>query len=157
MRIAVSGHRPNKLGGFAAKENHRMIRRHMRDLLQKHDNPTLISGGALGIDQMWMQVGLYLGLEVIAVIPFKGFEERWPSSSRQEFENLLAQCKEVRYIDNKFSMAAYQKRNEWMVDNSDLLIAYWNGSNGGTANCVQYARKQNRNILIFNPDVLLKV
>ena len=157
MKIAVTGHRPNKLGGFDAQEAHRAIRRHMRDLLQKHDNPELISGGALGIDQMWIQVGLYLDLKITAVLPFKGYNEKWPLRSQIEYQELLDQCKEVRYIADEFSMAAYQKRNEWMVDNSDLLVAYWNGSNGGTANCVQYARNTNRNILIFNTDALLKI
>lgn len=42
---------------------------------------------------------------------------------------------------------AYQKRNEYMVNNSDYVIAVWNGkTNGGTYNCIQYARKQNKKI-----------
>jgi uncharacterized phage-like protein YoqJ len=39
-----------------------------------------------------------------------------------------------------------QKRNEWMVDHCDLLIAVWDGSEGGTANCVRYARHHERQI-----------
>ena len=34
-----------------------------------------------------------------------------------------------------------QVRNKWMVDNSDLVLALWNGTDGGTANCVRYAEK----------------
>lgn len=42
---------------------------------------------------------------------------------------------------------AYQKRNEYMVDNSDYVIAVWNGKNsGGTYNCIRYAKKQNKKI-----------
>ena len=32
-------------------------------------------------------------------------------------------------------------RNEYMVDLADKIIAVWDGSNGGTANCVKYAEK----------------
>lgn len=36
----------------------------------------------------------------------------------------------------------YQRRNEWMVDNSDnAVLAVWDGTEkGGTFNCVKYAR-----------------
>ena len=39
-----------------------------------------------------------------------------------------------------------QKRNEWIVDNSLRLLALWDGSKGGTANCVTYARYGRREI-----------
>jgi uncharacterized phage-like protein YoqJ len=32
-----------------------------------------------------------------------------------------------------------QRRNEWMVDHCDILYAFWDGTSGGTANCVKYA------------------
>jgi len=32
-------------------------------------------------------------------------------------------------------------RNQYMVDSADLVIACWNGSPGGTANCIKYAEK----------------
>ncbi len=46
------------------------------------------------------------------------------------------------------------KRNKWMVDNCDLLIAVWNGTSGGTANCVNYAKSINKQIIIINPNSL---
>ena len=39
-----------------------------------------------------------------------------------------------------------------MVDNSDVLIACWNGTSGGTANCVKYAEKTGNKIYRINPD-----
>jgi len=49
-----------------------------------------------------------------------------------------------------------QKRNEWMVDHSDYVIAVWDGSKGGTGNCVKYAIKQEKEILQLNPKTLEK-
>ena len=44
-----------------------------------------------------------------------------------------------------------QKRNQFMVDHSNLLIAVWDGSSGGTSNCVAYAKKIGLQIVLFNP------
>ena len=39
-----------------------------------------------------------------------------------------------------------------MVDNADKVIAVWDGSKGGTYNCVKYAEKQNKEIIVINPN-----
>ena len=36
----------------------------------------------------------------------------------------------------------YQRRNEWMVDRSSLLIAAYTGASGGTRNTIEYAKRQ---------------
>ena len=39
-----------------------------------------------------------------------------------------------------------------MIDNSDALLAVWNGDNkGGTAYTVHYARQMGKEIVILNP------
>lgn len=45
-----------------------------------------------------------------------------------------------------------QKRNEYMVDNTETLMAVWNGTSGGTENCVKYAQKKNKDIIYVRPD-----
>jgi uncharacterized phage-like protein YoqJ len=40
-----------------------------------------------------------------------------------------------------------QRRNEWMVERADVILALWNGSSGGTANCVAYARQRGSRIV----------
>ena len=47
-----------------------------------------------------------------------------------------------------------QKRNEYMVDNSDYVIAVWNGKPSGTGNTVKYAKKKNKVALLVNPKTL---
>ena len=44
-----------------------------------------------------------------------------------------------------------QKRNEYMVDLADRVIAVWNCSKGGTANCVKYAEKVGKEIIKIEP------
>ena len=44
-----------------------------------------------------------------------------------------------------------QKRNIWMVDNADVLVAIWDGSSGGPKNTVEYTRKVKKPILHIDP------
>ena len=44
-----------------------------------------------------------------------------------------------------------QTRNMHMVDNSEDIIAVWDGTAGGTGNCVKYAEKVGRNIIRIEP------
>jgi uncharacterized phage-like protein YoqJ len=47
-----------------------------------------------------------------------------------------------------------QIRNEWMVDRCDKLIAVWDGSKGGTGNCVDYAKSVNKDIFRIDLNTL---
>jgi uncharacterized phage-like protein YoqJ len=124
----------------------------MKSVIAMHECPTLISGCALGIDQLWMEAGLELGVDVIAAIPFKGYDAKWPSQSRTAYAKLLAQCIAMVHVcEPGYSASKLQERNEWMVDNCDLLVAYWNGTPGGTANCLRYAAIQGKQTIIFDP------
>ena len=158
MRIAVTGHRPDKLGGYNNLEAHKAIRRHMRAFLEQAPDVelALISGGALGIDQFWMEVGIFLGLSVIAALPFEGFDRKWPATSRRKLDKLLDHCDEVLYVcEPGYHPNKLQKRNEWMVDNCSALVAYWNGTPGGTANCLDYAGVQGVQATIYNSDEII--
>ena len=47
-----------------------------------------------------------------------------------------------------------QKRNKYMVNNSDYIITVWDGKPSGTGNTVKYAKQKNKKILIINPSDL---
>jgi hypothetical protein len=50
----------------------------------------------------------------------------------------------VIYVyDGGYSPDKLQGRNEWIVDNVNLMLALWDGSKGGTYNCIQYCNKKN--------------
>ena len=46
-------------------------------------------------------------------------------------------------------------RNVWMVNNSFKLITVWDGTTGGTGNCVKYAKKHGNEIVFLDPQRLL--
>jgi uncharacterized phage-like protein YoqJ len=152
MTIALTGHRPNKLRGEYLEKYvpNRMYQQYgplskalfheLQTLITMYEPTSIISGLALGADQIWAHVGLQMGIPVIGAIPFKGQENKWSGPNKLWYQYLLEHCKPVYVCNPGHANWKMQKRNEWMVNNADRLVAVWNGDKeGGTYNCVQYA------------------
>ncbi|HEY9295305.1 MAG TPA: hypothetical protein VIQ31_02825 [Phormidium sp.] len=137
LTIAGTGHRPDKLGGYSDVILDRLTALAYAYLVRV-DATHVISGMALGWDTAVCVAALRLGLPVTAAIPFKGQELKWPYKSQQLYHSLLTQC------SSSIVLSSYQRRNEWMVQQCDRLVALWDGSSGGTANCIRYANAINR-------------
>lgn len=138
MKLAFTGHRPAKLGGYDDKTNI-LLCKFARTILRRYKPRQVISGMALGWDTAVAESAILLDIKTIAAIPFVGQESKWPVAAQESYRELLKKC-HVKVV-SPFGYAVYkmQKRNEWMVDHCNLLIALWDGSEGGTANCVRYA------------------
>lgn len=53
--------------------------------------------------------------------------------------------------DEEYKPYLMQKRNEYIVDHSDKVIAVWDGSKSGTKNCIDYAKKVGKDIIYIQP------
>lgn len=141
MIFAATGHRPNKLGGYGNEAYQQL--KYLAQCCFVGERPTkVISGMALGWDQAWADAALGEGIPLIAAIPFVGQENIWPEESKKRYRALLDKAEKVEVVcSGGYAAWKMQERNEWMVDNCDRLVALWDGSSGGTANCVKYAEK----------------
>jgi uncharacterized phage-like protein YoqJ len=102
---------------------------------------------ALGWDQALAQAALDLQVPLIAAVPFEDQWTRWPEAARKRYFKLLEQAFAVEYVCQPgYAVWKLHKRNHWMVDHCDLLLALFNGSPGGTASCIMYGRKVRRPI-----------
>ena len=54
---------------------------------------------------------------------------------------LLARCDEQHLIQQAYSPNCMQRRNQYMVDHSALLLAAFAGLPGGTMNTILYAQR----------------
>ncbi len=146
MIIAGTGHRPNKLGGYGIQATSRVTQTALRSVL--HLKPTaIITGMALGWDQALATVAIDQGIPFYAYIPFKGQEKMWPAESQDKYHRLLDKAQSIKYVcDPGYAPWKMQARNEAMVYACDRVLALWNGSSGGTANCVNFARAKNKPI-----------
>lgn len=105
---------------------------------------------AIGVDQWLAEEAIKLSIPVVAAIPFLGQEALWPAASKEAYRNILSHCtSSIIVCPGPYASWKMQKRNEWMVDRCDILLAVWNRKEeGGTWNTVKYARSQNRTIQI---------
>lgn len=111
--------------------------------LQRHAPTQVISGMALGWDTALAMAAIAHHIPLIAAVPFVGQESRWPPAQRLRYQKLLRRATEVVVVtEGGYAAWKMQKRNEWMVDRCDVLLALWDGSSGGTANCLTYARQR---------------
>ncbi len=167
MKIAITGHRPNKLGNdydltsstisIIKSKIMRVLQQQLADannVIHTQDH-RLISGMALGIDQLFCQIAIEMGLHFIAAVPCQNQSIKWPQKSVFKYNDLIHKAAEIVVVtEGPYTPQCMQQRNEWMVDNCDLLIAIWDGSLGGTANCVRYAESKNKQIIRINPKEL---
>jgi uncharacterized phage-like protein YoqJ len=111
-----------------------------RKVLDQLEPIRVITGMALGWDQAIAQACVDLKIPFSAAVPFNGQELTWPRAAQDRYHRLLGQAQEVVIVsDGDYAPEKMQVRNQWMVDNCDVLLALYDGSSGGTANCVRYA------------------
>lgn len=151
--VSFTGHRPDKLGGYTFPNPQAMwVIEHLYYVLDKLQPDKVITGMALGVDQWAAEVSIDLDIPFVAAIPFPGQDRTWPEESKEKYKTLLDYADEVNYLyEGGYAAWKMQARNQWMVDNSDLVIAVWDGSEGGTSNCVKYATKQKKQIIRIDP------
>jgi uncharacterized phage-like protein YoqJ len=140
--IAATGHRPEKI-----QEDEHEFRLNIARHLRQGDCTTLICGMASGFDLIAGTTALRIGIPVWAAKPWAGHGPR--KADRSLYAEVLESASRV--IDVHPAQVypgawVYQKRNEWMVDNAERVLAYWDGSSGGTANCVAYAEKVDKKL-----------
>lgn len=151
VKIALTGHRPNKLGGYDLNNPmNQAIKAYLSTIihyaLKHYDRVIGISGMALGADTLWAMALLeakHAGapVELHAYIPCHGYESRWPASSQAHFHALCQDADAKRYFADTYAPACLHDRNRGMVDDCDWLIAIYDGTRGGTQNAVRYAHQ----------------
>ena len=151
--LCVTGHRPSKLWGYNLNTwKYKELNGKMRQFILDNEYTHFISGMALGIDTLFALTVLKLkrdyperGYTLECAIPCQNHSAKWFHSSQVQWQQIVDQADKVTMVtDSPYTPSCMQKRNEYMVDQSDAILAYWDGTSGGTANCVRYAEQQNK-------------
>lgn len=144
MKTAFTGHRPDKLGGYGIETSKKLVF-FAREILKEYGVEHAIVGMALGWDISVAHACVLEGIPFTAAIPFEGQEIKWNQHDQKRYHMILAKAAEKVYVCMPgYAAWKLQRRNEWMVDNSESLIALWDGSYGGTANCITYCNSKGR-------------
>jgi uncharacterized phage-like protein YoqJ len=144
--VAGTGHRPDKLGGYSLAAHMDLVAT-ARGWLEQHPVRGVISGMALGWDQALALAAADLGIPFMAAVPCDEQDRMWPAGSRRDYQRLLARAAKVLVVSpGPYAAWKMQTRNVWMVDRADIILAMWNGTSGGTANCIEYAKSRGKTI-----------
>ena len=83
-------------------------------------------------------------------VPCKGQESKWIEKEQIRYRRILKQADKIRCIYNKYVDGCMKERNQYMINNSSLVIALFNGQWGGTKQTIEYAKSQGVEVII-NP------
>ena len=98
---------------------------------------SIISGMADGWDIALAKTSLNLNIPLVAAIPFKDHIKYW---------NILNNPLTLSHIvcEGGYEVWKLHRRNEWMADRANLMLAFWDGNKkGGTFNCIEYCKRKN--------------
>ena len=164
FRVCFTGHRPKGSCldyGLNDGRNPELVEALLSKVLRplwahavtKQKNLVLLTGGALGFDQLALAAGIKLKNEMenerkkcsvtnFVALPCRNMDSPWRDSSKRAFRDLLFRADKVVELQESYDYRAMQKRNEFMVNNAEGLVAFWDSSKkkGGTWNCIRYMR-----------------
>lgn len=147
MILVGTGHRPKYLGGYGKD-----IRHILEDIclieLKRLSPSLIISGGALGWDIALAKTAISLNIPLDMYIPCKEYESKWPLESQLIYREVLNKANNVIYISDTYHISLLNKRNKYMIDRADIVLALFNGNpKGGTYNAVRYAQLKGKHIV----------
>ena len=159
---AFTGHRPQKLPFGLNEEDARCtalkekLRKQIINLVENENVTHFISGMALGTDLMAAEIVLdlkvsYPGITLESAIPCETQAVKWTVSQRERYYDIAAQCDKETMLQSHYTPDCMDKRNRYMVDHADFILAVWNGKPSGTGRTVTYARGKNRTVIVIDP------
>ena len=108
----------------------------------------------------------YENIEIIVAIPFVGHDSKWPEQSQKRLKSPIQKATNCIVVSQEANTASYKKRNYYMVDHADFLNCYMvdhadflvgvfdnaKQMRSGTAQTVNYALRQGKQIILIHPD-----
>ena len=163
--IGVTGHRPDKLYGYKnypysllRDPRYIQMRKDVEEILLREECKKVWTGMSIGFDIVVALAVLELqdmgyNIELHCAIPCQNHTSKWDNPAIiKMYNNILKKATSaVLVTDAPYAVYLMQVRNVFMVDESDKILAMWDGSKGGTCNCIEYAKKKNKEIIYMKP------
>ena len=159
--VCATGHRPDK---FSFKYNELdndciMLKiRLKKELIKliKHGYDYFISGMALGWDIWFAEAVIELkskyDIKLELAIPCVNQEKTWPKESQDRYNRIKEKADFITVLSkSEYKPYLMIKRDEYMVDKSDVVLACYDGSKGGTQHTFSYAIDSHVKIIHIDP------
>ena len=147
ITVAFSGHRTYE--GEVCEELRELVFR-----LYDRGYRRFLCGMAWGFDLAAGEIVMELkrvhsDVELVAVVPYEGFYRLFHAEDAEQYRRVADTADEVVVVSENEGKAAYRLRNDYLVENSSVVVAWFNGvPRGGTAYTLRQARR--KGVLVEN-------
>lgn len=157
-----TGHRPQSIPYLWEEDSvqsHRLkeeLKNSIVYLIENNGVTHFISGMALGVDMIAAEIVLnlkkkYPNITLECAIPCETQANYWTEKYRDRYFSIIEMSDKETLLQTHYSRDCMHKRNRYMIDNSDYVVAVWNGLPSGTGKTVLYAREKNKQIIQIKP------
>ncbi len=166
LTCSFTGYRPSKLPFVFDKNTEQYAK--LYDVL-KNEIHRLIdcgvtyfqTGMAQGIDLMCGEIVLEMkqifDVHLFCVIPCENQYSGWKEADISLYHRLISESSDVIYTGREYEKGCMMRRNRYLVDNAEYILAVFDGKPGGTMSTIKYAKAKQRTIIIINPNDYTKV
>ena len=159
LTCCFTGHRPMKLPWGMNEDDPRCLNLKAElaarlEGLYELGFRRFLCGMAIGCDMYFAEAVLALreqhaDVRLEAAIPFGDQPGRWNEKQRRRYNALIDSADRVTVLQTAYTSDCMMRRNRWMVDRSDLLLACYDGRPGGTMNTILYAERSGLRVLLI--------
>jgi uncharacterized phage-like protein YoqJ len=158
--VCFTGYRPFKLPFVKGDERYVNFLERAKNLIISQiseEKCLFISGMAQGADMMLASLvtelkKTYKNVYLECALPFWGQSEKYSPCQKAEYDSIIGGCDKITVICEKYCPESFRKRNIYMVDKSDIVIAVYDGKKGGTKFTCDYALKKGKRLIVINPN-----
>ena len=160
---SFTGHRAAKLPWGFNEEDPRCIQLKQQiydaiDAIYDSGVRHFICGMANGCDMHFAEAVLLLkkvkkDITLEAAIPFSGQADHWREPEKSRWQRIYNGSDYITVVSKSYTKDCMNKRNRYMVDNCDVLLAAYNGTKGGTQNTILYAIRSKKEVIQIPIDV----
>lgn len=130
-----------------------LLEKSIRYLIEECGVNVFYNGMARGFDLIAARTVIELKktyrVRLIACIPCKGQERSYSAAEQAEYADILENCDEVRILSEQYYGGCMLRRDRYMVENADVILAYLREESGGTFYTVSYARQKEKHLMII--------
>ncbi len=159
---AFTGHRPQNLPfGFNEADKRcvelkKVMNEQIIRLIEDGGVCHFISGMAIGIDMYAAEIVLRLmnsrpDITLECAIPCESQPLKWSAEMRERYFRICERCSKKTVLQREYTQDCMQRRNKYMVDSADIILAVWDGKPSGTGSTVRYAKSRGRSVIVIDP------
>lgn len=130
------------------------LSRAIDEAIRERDCMTFYTGGAVGFDLLAAELVLARRKtaprpELIVCCPYCGHDAHFSADEKRRWAAVRERAKQTLYLADRYSPNVFFNRNRYMVDRSDVLIAYVRNPDSGSGQTYALAKQRGLDILLL--------